>query len=199
MTVIGFDFDNTIVNYQLSIKQLAWKHFGISKSENLSKEQLRKRLIGEKGELVWTHFQGELYGPGMQYASPSHGFKRCAYELKKKGYTLKIISHRTKYPYDGKKYNLHKFAKSWVTRNLNYYNKPLFDRSDIFFFQSIDEKISHIKNECCYAFIDDLEKVLDHSLFPPKTIKILYDPIKNKNESKVVIDNWNMLVKILSG
>ena len=43
-------------------------------------------------------------------------------ELKEEGNILKIVSHKTKYPIKGERYDLHKGALEWLSKN-KFFNK----------------------------------------------------------------------------
>lgn len=196
MQRIGFDFDNTIASYEKAIRQLSKTYFGIH-DDSLTKVSLKNLLLSKDREKDWTLFQGQLYGPGMKFASPTYGFKQVAYELKMSGHDLFIVSHRTKMPYLGEKHDLHKHAKDWINVNLTYNELPLFEASNIFFCETKEEKIRRIEKLCCSIFIDDLEDILLHKLFPKNTKKILFSPSPKKPSGLPTIKEWKNLTAFL--
>ena len=100
--------------------------------------------------------QGEVYGKYMHKANFFPGFIKALNKLSK-NYKFCIVSHRTKYPYKGKKINLHNAAKKWI-KNKNLCDLVSIDKKNIFFLESKKEKIDKIKELKCDIFIDDLEK-----------------------------------------
>ncbi len=195
MTVsIGLDFDNTIVCYDTAIKTLAFEKYGI-REPNFTKENIKSELIARFGSDAWTEFQGELYGPGMRYAKPYANALKTIKKLKElNGVTFSIISHRTKFPFVGKKYQLHSYAKDWVIR----YGLlgSIFDSNQINFFESKEEKVRAIIKHDCAIFLDDLPDILNHRLFPKNTMGILFDPKKRKQFTPR-ISNWTELEKFV--
>ena len=118
--------------------------------------------------------------------------------LKNRGMKLKIISHKTKWPYRGPKYNLHEAAIRWLQINkLVDSERSTVERKDIFFANSIEEKVSIIQREKCTYFVDDLPKVLKLVKKPTKTV--LYDPkgIHSEEEKNMCwrkIENWEQII-----
>ena len=90
-----------------------------------------------------------------------------------------IVSHKTKYPYNGPKYNLHESATRWLKKN-NFFD-PLglkFNRNDVFFEISKSNKIHRIHELKCTHFIDDLPEILD--MIDSNCSKILYNPFNKE-------------------
>ena len=187
---IGLDFDNTIVCYDEAIKLLAEKIQDLPPAMVVSKLGLRDFLRSEGREEEWTRFQGELYGPGMLHAKPYEGAINAIKELKANGHQVFIVSHRSRFPYAGRRYDLHFYARKWIAANLAPHN--LFrdldgsrDCSDSsYFLESKHEKLTMIKELDCNVFVDDLVDVLKHSDFPDKTLSILFDPSHENCEDK---------------
>lgn len=189
--IIGIDFDNTLVCYNKSIFTLAKKFFAVSDELN-TKSKIKEYITDSYGNLAWTKFQGELYGPGMQFAEPYENAVKTLSDLSSSGIKLLILSHRTKYPYAGQKYNLHEFAKNWIAENLKFNGKNILEDSSIFFFEEKKEKIKAIKDNACDFFLDDLTEIIRDSDFPERTEGILFDPYK-KNTWFPSINNWEQL------
>ena len=116
--LIGLDFDNTIVCYDQAIAILADELFDLPPNISRTKLGLRDYLRSENREPEWTAFQGELYGPGMKYAVAFQGAQSVMKQLKSLGHRLEVISHRSRYPYAGTQYDLHKSARAWIANNL---------------------------------------------------------------------------------
>jgi len=182
---IGLDFDNTIVCYDQAISRLADELFHTPEEVPRTKLGLRDYLRSEGRESEWTAFQGQLYGPGMRHARPFKGANEAILKLTSEGHDFVIVSHRTKEPYEGPKYDLHGAAHEWIYRNLNGDHKDLggsFDIRDIYFLESLDEKIEKIRDLECDVFVDDLESVLLFPMFPERTIPIHFDPLYQGTE-----------------
>ena len=175
MAKIGLDFDNTIVRYDSALPLMVKDMFGIEDTTIKSKKHVKEMLINKFGENSWIRFQGALYGPGMQYAEPYDNAIPAIVELKKK-HEVFIVSHRTKFPYLGEKFNLQKYAQLWAEKNLVFESKQLFLSNKIFFCDSIELKIKKIRELGCDFFLDDLIKIFQHDFFPSHIKKILFSP-----------------------
>ena len=189
---IGFDFDNTIVCYDEAIHILS-NNLNLPKDLMRNKLFIRNYLKSQNRDNEWTEFQGELYGPGMQYAYEYEYLTKIFEYLIGKNHTIFIISHRSRYPYCGKKYDLHSYAKKWIYKNLNSLEKIL--SGNIYFLETLNEKIKKIDDLKIDIFIDDLPEVICHSKFPISTRKILFDPNNTNGSILNKISNWKELSK----
>jgi hypothetical protein len=196
--LIGLDFDNTIVNYSDAIVRLAKERFELPKDLPVNKVNLRDflKLEGREGE--WTEFQGELYGPGMRYAEPYPGALETMRDLKACGHRLVIISHRTKFPYAGRPYDLHASAMEWVTARLS--SQDLLSKDAVYFLETREDKIGMIASLNCEVFVDDLPEVLSDPKFPNLTKGILFDPddVNSDFQANCKIRSWKELTTQLS-
>jgi hypothetical protein len=188
---IGFDFDNTIVCYDEAFDILSGT-LNLPTELSRNKLSIRDYLRSENRESEWTEFQGTLYGPGMQHARPYESFVETAQYLKLQEHELFIVSHRSKYPYAGEKHDLHHFAKNWISNQIN--TNQLIDNNNIFFLETLNNKISKIEELKIDLFIDDLTDVINHEIFPLKTKSILFDPDNKKKEIENRISNWKQFV-----
>ena len=197
--LIGLDFDNTIVCYDQAIAILADKLFDLPPNISRTKLGLRDYLRSENREPEWTAFQGELYGPGMKYAEAFQGAKSIMKQLKSLGHRIVIISHRSRYPYAGTQYDLHKSARAWLDKNLLHEKNPPLASEDINFFETREEKIASINNSNCKMFLDDLPEVLEDENFPKSTHRILFSPDENKVSTNYIsLKAWNELPVLIS-
>ena len=106
--------------------------------------------------------------------------------LDKKKIKFYIVSHKTIYPYIGKKINLHKLSKKWLRLNL-FNKKNNFKKNYKSFFETTQKKkLNKIKLLKITHFIDDLDEILNklpsninkikfNSLFKFTSIKKKYD------------------------
>ena len=163
---IGFDFDNTIVCYDQAIEILS-AALNLPNDLNRSKLSIRDYLRSQNREQEWTEFQGTLYGPGMKFAKPYEFFIEITNVLKKQKHELFIISHRSKYPYAGEKHDLHQFAKIWLEDKINA--KQLICYKNIYFLETLENKIKKINELKIDLFVDDLIEVINHKIFPTET------------------------------
>jgi len=192
---IGLDLDNTISCYSEAIDILSKEHLELPSSVVRTKKAVREYLKFEGKEEIWVDFQGILYGPGMKYAKPYPGCIDVIRKLENSGFVVCIISHRSRYPYGKTKYDLHGYAREWVTTNL--LSEGLLSRSEepdsttraVTFYTEKDEKVKAIKAAGCNIFLDDLPSILSHPLFPSTTIPFLFRPIEEVEGSSCDVDS----------
>ncbi len=168
--IIGLDFDNTIVCYDKAIAILAEEQFDLPDDLPRTKLAIRDHLRGLGREADWTRFQGELYGPGMIHAEPfPHAVEVCR-ELSALGHMVLIISHRTRFPFLGLRYDLHSFANAWLETHFpGILGTPAFRETKA-------EKMDHIRSVACDIFLDDLPEILGDQRFPGQTFGVLFKP-----------------------
>ena len=175
--IIGVDFDNTIVCYDGLFHKLAVQQGlvppGIAPAKNAVRDYLRQ--IGQ--EDCWTELQGCVYGPGMSQAQLYPGvlefFDRC----RREGVEVFIISHRTRHPFRGERYDLHEAARAFLAAY--GFDDPArigLPPANICFHETKAEKIERINSAACTHFIDDLPEVLSAPEIAPNIVKILFDP-----------------------
>ncbi len=200
--VIGVDFDNTIVCYDGLFRKLALDKglvpHDIGQAKNAVRDHLRQ--IGREDR--FTELQGYTYGPGMCEARLFPGvvefFNRC-HQI---GQELFIVSHRTRHPYLGERYDLHQAARDFLV--VHGFNDParigLAD-DHIFFEESKQGKVARINAVGCTHFIDDLPEFLDEPNFAVGIEKILFDPNGLHSECTKFrrIASWSAMEKSLLG
>ena len=170
---IGLDFDNTIVLYDDIFYRYALEKGYISSKTKKSKKAVREALIKENKEHIFTEIQGLIYGKLIENAPIQKGFLDSLIKLRKLNYKISIISHKTKYPIRGQKYNLHQSALNWLKKNkiLNNEDLNIYEK-DIYFEETVEKKIHRIEKIKCTHYVDDLEKILEK--LNDKIIKIQY-------------------------
>ena len=171
MTIFGFDFDNTLINYNKVFYNLAIKKKLIKKKTSPTKEIVKKVILKNNNVSDWVKLQSEVYSYKINEAIPNKKFISIFKILKKKNIKFYIVSHKTKYPYHGKKIDLHKISLNWLKKNF-FNKKNNIKACDCYFEGTQRKKISRIKKLKISHFVDDLKKVLD--LVPNDVVKILY-------------------------
>lgn len=166
---VGVDFDNTIVRYDDLFHRVALERDLIPPDLPANKSAVRDFLRAADREDDWTEMQGYVYGERMVAdAQPFPGarafFERCRAE----GIPTCIISHKTRHPYRGERYDLHGAARAWLERHG-------FD-AETFFELTKADKLARIGSAGCTHFIDDLPEFLGEADFPPRVQRILFDP-----------------------
>jgi hypothetical protein len=192
--IIGLDFDNTITCYDRAIARLAGEVFDLPAHVKKTKVGLRDYLRAENREPEWTAFQGQLYGPGMDYAEAFPGAIKAIVALKQAGHRCVIISHRTKHPHLGPQYDLHTSVRKWIAAHLRHEGTAIFAETDITMNETRDKKIAVISATQCDVFLDDLLEVLDDTHFPASTKKLWFtDRPAPPNSNISVIQHWDEL------
>jgi hypothetical protein len=197
---IGIDFDNTIADYSVAFYQVAKKLNWIPIHTGQSKSAVKEYFINQDIEPKWTELQGIVYGKEIHQAKPYKGCLAAMIKLKKAGHSISIISHKTKYPIIGNKVNFHKAAINWLKENgIITTSAASISVENVYFNQTKDEKIKCIADLKCDVFIDDLENIFSHSLFPTNCKKILFNPNKLQTITfkEQQIDTWNNVEHII--
>ena len=189
--IIGIDFDNTIINYDKVFGSVALETQIISNTNLKSKLDVKTSLISSGNEEAWTKLQGIVYGSHIMRAEPYENFSDAFVSLLNAGHKLKIISHKTQYPFIGEQVNLRTAAMMWLTEKevVGTGNKKI-PKSDVFFCDTIVDKVAMQKKQGCDVFIDDLPKVL--RLMKPQINRVLFDPTSeiHANEEFTILRNW---------
>ena len=176
---IGFDFDNTIVHYDAIFHKVALEQGVIDDSVAVSKLAVRDYLRQAGKEDIWTEMQGYVYGARMLEADAYPGVISSMQAFKRAGHTLAIMSHKTKYPYMGEKYDLHAAAREWIKTNLLDDQGLIIPEENIYFEVTKEDKLARIQNFGCDVFIDDLPEILMAPTFPRQVKRFLFDPDNN--------------------
>ena len=197
MKIIGLDFDNTLTNYDNLFYQTARDLALIPQNIKSEKVAVRNYLKSINKEDEFTFLQGKVYGERIAEADQAKGMYEALIDLQFKGYKLKIVSHKTKYPIKGYKYDLRKGAIDWLRKNKIFNKNGLnLKRDDIFFESTKELKIERIFKEKCEIFIDDLPEILN--LIDPRIDRILYSPKNDNNKYNFKkIQEWAELSSIL--
>jgi Haloacid dehalogenase-like hydrolase len=201
-TCLGFDFDNTIVSYDELFHKVALEQGVIHQEVPINKLAVRDYLRQQNQEHIWTEMQGYVYGARMDEAQAFPHALDVLKTLKAKGYTLAIVSHKTKYPYLGNQYDLHAAARRWIENYLCDNGEPLIAAEHIYFELTKEAKLARITHLQCDLFVDDLPEILLAPQFPNKTQRLLFDPEQQhdhhtKQDIKLM-NSWLALESYLS-
>jgi hypothetical protein len=169
----GFDLDNTLINYDSSALAYS-KLIGIPDQNSIN--QLRTYFTSSGQPESWTKAQSWIYAHGLELAEISSGAIPAINRLLSNGYGVSIISHKTKFgPSEFGSVPLRAVAIDWIARSqLNAYFPNL---NNIYFADSIEEKVIIIRNCNLSHYADDLLKIFTHVEYPKNKIKsYLYKP-----------------------
>lgn len=197
MINLGIDFDNTLITYDSIFRKVAIEKNLIPSDFPEDKKLIRNFLRKKEKEDLFTLLQGEVYGARVSEAKKSRGMFDVLKKANKTNINLFIVSHKTKTPYLGPKYDLHNAAKSWLEKNLFFEKKGInMSRENVYFEVTKQKKIERIKSIGCTHFIDDLPEILD--LIDSNIKKILYSPLDNNNNNMTdqnlfIMKDWSEL------
>ncbi len=193
---VGLDFDNTILNYDGVFYEVALQRKWVRDDNIGTKLSVRNEMRSQGMEENWIELQGLVYGKYISQADLFPGVIDFINLASAKGFTCEIISHRTKYPYKGERYNLHLAAQNFIDAFLV---PKIHCDLKTSFHETKERKLVEIKNSKCNFFVDDLPEILEHQLFPNNCYKILFDPNKKycaKSKLSVVSD-WHEISSLL--
>lgn len=174
---LGIDFDNTIVCYDQVFHQVAREQGLIPADLPVSKQAVRDYLRSMGQEDRWTEMQGYVYGPRLTDAQAFPGVLEFIQRQVRQGTSVFIVSHKTKHPYLGPKYDLHQAALAWLELNGFFDPRRIgLPRDQVFLELTKKDKLARIGALACTHFIDDLPELLAEPDFPPRVVKVLFDP-----------------------
>lgn len=196
---IGLDFDNTIVSYDSLFHAVALERGLVPGDTLVSKLAVRDYLRRMDREDDWTRLQGCVYGERMSDAEAFPGVVDFLTRARSAGLEVFMVSHKTRYPYLGPRYDLHEAARAWVDRELSTADDPLLLPANVYFELTKTDKLARIERLGCDVFVDDLPEILHAPEFPVPTRPILFDPM---NVHLTVADmdrvrNWRELQCLL--
>lgn len=175
--MIGIDFDNTIVCYDKVFARAAVDLGLVLPEVATSKTAIRDHLRAAGQEDRWTELQGTIYGPRMPDATPFPGIIEFFEACRAAEVPVAIISHRTRFPFLGERYDLHAAARDWLFRQgFHAADRLGLPEDRVFFEETKAAKLAMIAALGCTHFIDDLPELLTHPLFPKNVRRILFDP-----------------------
>ena len=197
MTLLGLDFDNTLVRYDKLFHQVALEKSLIEESLPADKTAIRDYLRNQGQDEQFTLLQGEVYGLRILEAEPAEGMLNALAKLHQRGIPMLLVSHKTRTPYKGPAYDLHQAAWNWLEKYEFFSPNGLnWKRKQVFFEDSKHAKVARIKEEGCTHYIDDLPEILE--MLPAEINKILYAPGQPQGNCKAMhLNHWRNLIDSL--
>jgi hypothetical protein len=197
-SIVGIDFDNTLISYDEVFFNHALDLKLISPESNRNKKDVRDaiRLLPD-GEVVWQKVQAFVYGKGIAQARLNEGARDFIRECIQKNIKVYVVSHKTEFSnFDKDKVNLRDAALDWMTAQHFFEINGLgLNRNQVYFESTRLEKINRMKVLGCTHFIDDLQEVFLEEGFPNNVKKILYAPADQKLVAKdlIILDSWKRI------
>jgi hypothetical protein len=174
---IGIDFDNTIACYDGVFHAVALERGLIPPELGRDKNSVRDHLNGSGHHDDFTGLQGYIYGARMDLVAPYPGFTDFVAAACTAGHELFVVSHKTRHPILGPKYDMHAAARGFLSAHgLMGEGASQIDPSRVFFELTKEEKIARAAVVRCDIFIDDLPEFLAMPGFPDGMRRILFDP-----------------------
>lgn len=199
--LVGIDFDNTIVCYDGLFHRLAVEMKLVPAQTPATKGGVRDYLRQTGREDAWTELQGHVYGSRMNEAQAFPGVMEFFTRCREQGIKVCIISHKTRYPFQGPLYDLHRAAYEWLESQGFYNSSGIGLKPDEVFFELTKaEKLSRIQSVGCSYFVDDLPEFLSEPDFPKGINRILFDPNEHhqKNSSFLRAASWDEVGKLIA-
>lgn len=173
--LLGLDFDNTLICYDTLFHRVALDRGLIPADLPAQKNCVRDYLRQQDQEDEWTHMQGEVYGARITEAESFPGVLPTLQQLSQAGLPMRIVSHKTRTPYQGPAYDLHQAARDWLTAQGFFSPSGLnWSTDQVFFELTKQEKVKRIVDLGCSHYIDDLPEILE--MLPPTVQPILFAP-----------------------
>jgi hypothetical protein len=195
---IGIDFDNTIVCYDGVFHLAALERGLIPRDLPGGKNDVRDFLNSSGRKDDFTELQGYVYGARMDLAALYPGVLDFFERARTLGHDLFIVSHKTRHPLRGARYDLHAAALRFLETNRLIGDHCRFAARETFFEETKDAKIARIAALDLDAFIDDLPEILCMRDFPARTAAILFDPDNRwTDESVARCGSWLALTETL--
>lgn len=162
----------------------------------VSKSAVRQFFRGANREAEWTELQGIAYGRGMERAELFAGALEFVRSAVARRLTVKIISHRTKYPIKGDQTDLHASALDWLQRE-GLVGTGALSVEDVLFEITKEDKLCRISEQACSVFLDDLPEILDAKLFPDGCEGWLFDPAGSNSDRPRVVADWPSFSRLI--
>ena len=171
MPHFGFDLDNTLIDYSESCKEYS-RMFGLPYVNSIGElRKILKPLDRESEE--WTRAQSWIYGAGLQFARFNDGSLNLIQNLLNASWECTIHSHKTEFgPVKFGAVPFRKLMRSWLESSA-LANLMAIEKS-VFFYSSIEDKVSGILRSKVTHFVDDLPKVFLTNGFPQSITCFLY-------------------------
>lgn len=188
MAVIVVDVDNTIIDYCDVLSNLVRSYCESEQRVAMSHAEAKVKIQSLGGNDLWTLLQGQIYGPLMADAKVFDGFMEFLDSVSDR-HSIFLVSHRSRYPYAGPKYDLHSYVLKFFEKegldNVFRVNRSLFLK------ETLEEKIAKIISLEPHIVIDDKLEVLERlDALGCRAAKYWFQPTEFENseqyERKVV-------------
>jgi hypothetical protein len=196
---IGVDFDNTIADYEGVFHTAAMERGLIGADLAKGKNAVRDFLNNSGRKDDFTALQGYVYGSRMDLARPYDGFREFIAAARAAGHALFIVSHKTRFPLLGPKYDMHEAARAFL-RDCKLAGDAAVPHEQIYFEETKEQKIGRAAALEVDAFIDDLPEILAMPGLDERCRRILFAPNGAAGETRFeVCRSWDEITALLLG
>jgi len=194
MLKIGFDIDNTLIDYAPSIRLAASHVFGLDLPLALSKSQAVAMITNQFGIDAWTQLQGYVYAEYALFATPFANAICVLKTAKKLGWEVHLVSHKSTFPASNRQVNLKAYAirmieVTGIAKAIDPAGQLPWET--IHLCETLEEKISTINALGFDIFVDDLTEVLIGLESKISKIHIFCDATHDSNLGLQCASNWN--------
>jgi hypothetical protein len=192
---IGFDLDNTLIDYAPAFPEILEQH-GLD--PQLSRDEVRQLLQSTDGnDFVWQEIQSKIYTIGLKKAQIARGALECISFLQESKCEVFVVSHKTKttQPRFGG-VELHSLVHNWLENSEIPINFEI--NQNLYFRDSLEAKVQQIQTLKLDLFVDDLHEVVNHSNFPRKTLGWHYTPGKLNQDKNLLAGDFFELLRYLN-
>ncbi len=173
---IGIDFDNTIACYDGVFYAAALQRELIAPDLPRDKNSVRDFLNGSGRADAFTELQGYVYGARMDLAAPYSGVVDFVRAARAAGHAVFIVSHKTRHPMMGPRYDLHAAARGFLAGHGLVGPGGLLPDENACFELTKEEKLARAVQLQVDVFIDDLPEILGMPGWPDRVRRVLFDP-----------------------
>ena len=190
---IGIDIDNTIICYKGVFALVARKQ-GFDVPLASSKEETKRWFKDRKLDSAFTILQGKVYGSQLHKACLFDDVHKFIEDASNKGHQLFLVSHKTQYPILGENIDLRAAALQFL-KNCGVISRNMLKINNIFFEDTIENKVARIGVLNLDLFIDDLIEVFEHPNYPIHVRSILFqnDVESTPLDNMEVYSSWRSI------
>jgi len=188
---IGLDFDNTLICYDQVFYQLALELRFIDASVPAQKASIRQSIVKRFGnDLYWQKLQSLAYGPQISKARLFDGVLCFVQAMAAEGHEIFIVSHKSTRSHYNPNIKLREHALTFMKES-GLVGSNTINNENVYFAQTLEDKLTKITDLKLDVFVDDLSKVLLDKTFPIETMAIKFKG--NKIERCLYADSWQQI------
>ncbi|MEM6797520.1 MAG: hypothetical protein AAF725_26365, partial [Acidobacteriota bacterium] len=182
--VLGVDLDHTLICYDRVLPRLI-ESMGFASAlparggGGRTKTEMRdaiRRL--PEGEVTWQRIQARLYGQELVHAEPFPGALAALRRLGRAGWTVHVVSHKTRFPRREPRVDLRAAALDWLGSHRFFDPDGAgLNPAHVHFAGSREAKVRRVRQLGCEVFIDDLPETFAEPEFPSAACRaLLFSP-----------------------